>query len=150
MEQSAGILLVNDDNDFEEFLIMRRYGIWEIPKGHVNEGEELVDTAIRETEEETGVSRGDISFDWGYHYHTCTGYTDKHVYVFVAKSKTRDIVIRKNSDGIYEHHDYKWVNEEELRSKIFYRLKDSVIGVLRDIDYHKRNETWEKQQKETV
>jgi predicted NUDIX family NTP pyrophosphohydrolase len=65
MKQSAGILLYrrSDDTLFEVFLAhpggpfweTKDEGAWTIPKGLVEEGEELLASAIRELEEETGV-----------------------------------------------------------------------------------------------
>ncbi len=36
-------------------LMIRRNGLWDLPKGHRERGEEMLSTALREVEEETGV-----------------------------------------------------------------------------------------------
>lgn len=53
----AGGVLFNPEG--EVLLIRDRQGFWVFPKGHVDEGEGLERTALREVEEETGV-RGQI------------------------------------------------------------------------------------------
>lgn len=41
---------------FELLMIRNKLGFWAFPKGHQEQGERLEDTAVREVEEETGVS----------------------------------------------------------------------------------------------
>ena len=43
-------------NKKEEFLLIYRNGKWDLPKGHLNNKEMIVDGAIREVVEETGIS----------------------------------------------------------------------------------------------
>ncbi|MER3480461.1 MAG: DNA mismatch repair protein MutT [Meiothermus sp.] len=49
----AGGVLFNAEG--EVLLLRDRQGFWVFPKGHVDEGESLEQTALREVEEETGV-----------------------------------------------------------------------------------------------
>lgn len=49
---AAGGLVTNSKG---EFLLIRRSGLWDLPKGHQEPGEPIEDTAIREVEEETGL-----------------------------------------------------------------------------------------------
>lgn len=39
-----------------EFLVIKRNGIWDLPKGKMEEGEDFETTALREVEEETGLT----------------------------------------------------------------------------------------------
>lgn len=50
--EAAGGVAVNARG---EWLLMRRNGRWDLPKGHLEPGEELAACAERETQEETGV-----------------------------------------------------------------------------------------------
>ena len=43
-----------------EFLFIFRRGKWDLPKGKVNEGEEIEDAAIREVQEECGIGEIEI------------------------------------------------------------------------------------------
>jgi len=49
---AAGGLVSNKRGDY---LLIKRNGIWDLPKGHRDEGEDIAATALREVREETGV-----------------------------------------------------------------------------------------------
>lgn len=57
-EKSCGALVYRKKPDGIDLLLLRhRYGgHWSFPKGHVEEGENEVQTALREVKEETGLS----------------------------------------------------------------------------------------------
>ena len=52
MVSAAGGLVLNPDN---EMLFIHRLGIWDLPKGRIEKGETIEETAVREVEEECGV-----------------------------------------------------------------------------------------------
>lgn len=43
-------------NQAGEYLLINRHGLWDLPKGKQEEGEEIAVTALREVEEECGIS----------------------------------------------------------------------------------------------
>ena len=51
---AAGGLVSNRRGDY---LLIRRDGLWDLPKGHQEEGEDIKVTALREVQEETGVDK---------------------------------------------------------------------------------------------
>jgi 8-oxo-dGTP pyrophosphatase MutT (NUDIX family) len=61
--RAAGILLISVKEQPPQFLLMRHSNRWDLPKGHCEEGESFRETALRETEEETGISPKTISLD---------------------------------------------------------------------------------------
>jgi 8-oxo-dGTP pyrophosphatase MutT (NUDIX family) len=50
--EAAGGLVIRPDG---KFLIMKRDGLWDLPKGKLEKGESVESAAIREVEEETGL-----------------------------------------------------------------------------------------------
>lgn len=51
---AAGGLVTDTDG---KHLVIRRFGIWDLPKGHQEEGEDIERTALREVMEETGLQK---------------------------------------------------------------------------------------------
>lgn len=63
---AAGILLMTRptaDHAPPSFLLMRHADRWDLPKGHAEPNESLQQTALRETEEETGIAASRIELD---------------------------------------------------------------------------------------
>ena len=52
---AAGLLLLTESEPIQ-FLLMKHKNRWDLPKGHVESGEDLLSAAVRETQEETGIS----------------------------------------------------------------------------------------------
>ena len=59
---AAGILLLTKDTP-TQFLLLRHHDRWDLPKGHAEPGETAIETALRETEEETGCGQDQIDVD---------------------------------------------------------------------------------------
>ncbi|PCI00226.1 MAG: NUDIX hydrolase [Flavobacteriaceae bacterium] len=57
VEKAAGGLVYNDK---EQLLFIHRFGKWDLPKGHIEKGEGKKEAAIREVEEECGISELEI------------------------------------------------------------------------------------------
>ncbi|MFK7819669.1 MAG: bis(5'-nucleosyl)-tetraphosphatase [Planctomycetaceae bacterium] len=60
--RSCGFLIVRGE-PVSEFLLMKHKKRWDLPKGHVDPGETDIECALRELEEETGISVDDIEID---------------------------------------------------------------------------------------
>ena len=65
--QAAGGFVYNDK---EEVLLIFRRGKWDLPKGKLDEGEELYKCALREVEEETGLQGIELQKPLCITYHT--------------------------------------------------------------------------------
>lgn len=64
--KAAGGLVYNEKG---EILFILRQGMWDLPKGHIEKKENKEDTAVREVEEETGVTGLKIDYKIGKTYH---------------------------------------------------------------------------------
>lgn len=60
--QSAGVVLLTRSNPRSVLLLKHKHRL-DLPKGHVDPGETLHQTAMRETEEETGLRSQDLVID---------------------------------------------------------------------------------------
>ena len=65
--EAAGGLVFNQEN---EILAIHRLGRWDLPKGKVEKGETISEAAIREVEEECGISHLHLSEELESTYHT--------------------------------------------------------------------------------
>ena len=66
IEAAGGIV----ENNKQEILFIYRLNKWDLPKGKLEKGENLEECAIREVEEETGVTNLTINNKIGETYHT--------------------------------------------------------------------------------
>jgi bis(5'-nucleosidyl)-tetraphosphatase len=62
LRQAAGMILVAKES-IPKLLLLKHPTRWDFPKGHVDAGEQLIETAFRETWEETGIDRESIQLD---------------------------------------------------------------------------------------
>ncbi|MFK7734667.1 MAG: NUDIX domain-containing protein [Pirellulaceae bacterium] len=64
---AAGLILFTRTEP-RRFLLMRHRDRWDLPKGHAEPGESLLETALRETEEETGIHPSVVEVDAGFEF----------------------------------------------------------------------------------
>ena len=60
--KSCGVILFRREPE-RAFLLMKHPERWDLPKGHVDEGESELECALREMEEETGIPREAVRID---------------------------------------------------------------------------------------
>jgi 8-oxo-dGTP pyrophosphatase MutT (NUDIX family) len=65
--QAAGGLVFNHQN---QILLIKRLGLWDLPKGKIDRGESKFESAIREVEEECGINELTILEEYPSSYHT--------------------------------------------------------------------------------
>lgn len=103
-------------------MIQDRQGRWSIPKGHVEAGESIEQTAVREVAEETGLSHlrlGD-KLDKLHFFYRREGkliFMTTHVFLMEAMGDT-DNVVAENSEGIV---DARWFDASKALGLIEYR-----------------------------
>lgn len=108
------------------------WGTYSIPKGMVEEGEDLMTAAIRETREEMGITidRVDIEDPEPEYieYKDKKGIPYKRVYYFVARPKTPI----DNDDIHPDKKEIDWAGfilKEKAEQRIFWRLKPVLKNV---------------------
>lgn len=125
METSCGLILRNGD-----LILLLRYpqGHWGFPKGHVEKNDlSHQETAIRELEEETGITDVEIIGNWftstKYTYMKKNIPTEKEVHWFPARTNSMDISLSE------EHTDYIWIDVDSAEEMITF---EEEIGVLHE------------------
>ncbi len=130
IEKSAGVIIFKKDGDKFFYLLLhyptgarRAEPYWDFPKGHIEKGEKLEDTAKREAEEETGLK--DIKIIEGFeetikYFFKFEGKNIlKFVTFYLTETKTKDVKISG------EHIGYQWLSyEESLEQLKFQNAKD--------------------------
>ncbi len=134
---SAGVIVVRKDEDGEwKFLLLRAYGYWDFPKGIVEPGEDPIEAAKRETEEETTIN--DLEFKWGYDFRETGPYNRgrKVARYYLAETKTKDISLPVNPEiGKPEHDAYKWVSYEEAKKLVAPRVMEALEWAKKKIEH---------------
>ncbi|MDC0638781.1 NUDIX domain-containing protein [Nitrosopumilus sp.] len=115
-ETSAGIVLFRKEESKKLFLLLHYpSGHWDFVKGKIEKGESTHQTAIRETEEETGIT--DIKFienfeQWiNYNFKHQGELIQKKVVFFLAETKTKEVKIS------HEHTGYAWMDYNSSMEK---------------------------------
>ena len=127
---SGGVIFKRKDNSFEVALVSKKKGkIWCLPKGHIEEGESLKETAIREVKEETGL-RGDI-----------VNKVDDIIYWYSNKDKKGELIkifkrvyffLLKYVEGETKDHDHEvenvqWFDIKKARKILTYKTEQDVM-----------------------
>ena len=120
---SAGAVIVRRyDHDYR-FLLLRAYRNWDFPKGRVEPGEQPLDAAQREVEEETTLAR--LSFPWGYDFRETPPYGRRKVArYYLAEARQGRVSLPVNPLlGRPEHHEFRWLDYGAARALLNARLQ---------------------------
>jgi 8-oxo-dGTP pyrophosphatase MutT (NUDIX family) len=112
-------------NDNKEILFIRRNGKWDLPKGKVEKKEDMETTAIREVEEETGVSGLEITkfLYRSYHIFKRNGeFRLKVTYWFEMKTNYEGELVPQKNEGITK---VRWKNTKKAKKA----LQDSYENI---------------------
>lgn len=126
VEHSAGAIVFRKESG-QVFYLLLHYeeGHWGYPKGHIEKGETLEDTARREIYEETGIS--DIQFIDGFRELTRYFFFSegqrifKTVVFFLALTPTKEIKLS------FEHIGYEWLPFQEALAQVTFKDEKTLL-----------------------
>lgn len=125
-ETSAGIILFRKEDSKILFLLLHYpSGHWDFVKGKMEKGESAHETAIREAQEETGIT--DITFlenfeEWiEYNFQFQGELVHKKVVFFLAETKTKDVKIS------HEHLNHTWMDYNTSMEKTTFDNAKTVL-----------------------
>ena len=130
VEAAGGIVA----NKVGEYLFIKRLGRWDLPKGKIEKGESIEETAIREIEEECGISNLELGSEICSTYHF---YEDKEIFI-LKKSYWFEVIYTGNDMKLMPQlneniTEAKWFNKSDL-AQIKNNTYPSILSVLKAIN----------------
>ena len=119
---SAGVVIIRSVRGEPHFLLLRAYANWDFPKGLVEPGEDPLQAAIREVEEETTLTA--LEFAWGHDYRETPPYGHgKVARYYLARSPEGDVSLPVSPElGRPEHNEFRWAPYVEAHKLVALRL----------------------------
>lgn len=123
---SGGVIFRKGEGGIEVALIKVKGERWALPKGLVDKGEDLADTAIREVREETGLEGrlidklGDIEY-WYFSKEDQTKY-HKSVHFYLIEYKGGSI-----EDHDWEVEEVRWFPIDEAIKVLSYKSEKEIM-----------------------
>ncbi len=131
MEISAGTIVFRKEAGKIMYLLLHyenketKRKHWDFPKGHIEKGETLKQTALRELEEETGIKDAELVEGFkeavSYFFKRQDKLISKKVVFFLAETKQPDVIIS------FEHIGYKWLPYEEALGQTTFKNAKQVL-----------------------
>ena len=123
---SCGVVLARETDTGWMTLMLRAYHHWDFPKGLREDGEEALEAACREVEEETSIAN--LSFDWGDRFKETGPYSrGKTARYYLAKTTQDNVVMGPSPEtGEPEHHEWRWVSFDEAYDLASPRVREIV------------------------
>lgn len=123
---SSGVIVFRTTRDKIEYLVLKgRTGDWEFPKGGIEDDEEYQQTALRELEEETGITEvklyPDFKDEYSYHFYSNNEKIQKTVHLFVGHSFQASVDLSK------EHSDHQWRTYEQARGTLTHEAVKNIL-----------------------
>jgi len=122
--RAAGGLVINSNN---EYLVIKRNNKWDLPKGKIEKRESKKVAAMREVEEECGISGMEILNKLTKTYHTYTFREQtifKTTYWYSMKYIGNEVLTPQEEEGITE---VRWVKKDQISEMVantYESLKD--------------------------
>lgn len=131
LEKSAGAVVFRKEKGTIKYLLLHHeLGHRDFPKGWIERREELLETARREIEEETGIK--DIEFTPGFKEHIkyFFRWEGKNIFkivtFFLAETKSKKVKIS------YEHTGYKWLPYVGALKQLTYKNTKEILKKAND------------------
>lgn len=112
--EAAGGIVKNDEQDI---LFIKRLGKWDLPKGKIENGESTEDAALREVEEETGISNLKI-----------TAFLTKTFHIYIDRNKQNILKMTNWFSMQYNGHEVLKPQFEEGISEVSWKNKGEIIS----------------------
>lgn len=137
MKIGAGIIVFKRVNNHPQFLGLiaiekerkRVKGMYDVPKGHVDEGEDLITAAKRECFEESGLTPKILSGPFKIDNQNF------NLYLWLGEVDENDevVIVNNPTTGLIEHEGYEWVSPEKMRKNCLNYLKPHLNWATKEV-----------------
>ena len=131
VEKSAGAVVFRKENGKTKYLLIQYcWGHWEFPRGLIEKGENLEETARREIKEEVGIE--DIKFipgfkEWIKFFFKLKEKNIMKIATFLlAETDTEKIKLSE------EHKDYIWLEHKDALGKLTFKNSKEILEKAND------------------
>jgi len=130
LEKSCGAVIFRRNGAEKYLLLHYEGGHWDFVKGHVEKGENERETALRETEEETGIT--DLKFIEGYreaisYFYRRAGRTvRKEVAFYLLETDTEKVRLSR------EHVGFDWLTYDRAMERLTYKNAKETLQKAQD------------------
>ena len=123
-ESSCGAVVFRMINGCRRFLLIKnkRSNNWGFPKGHIEKGENEIQTAKREVNEETGLHINIFEDFSSTSEYKIAGRVEKRVTIFLASTSDTSTVIQQE-----EIEDYIWLDFDKAFSTLKFENDKSIL-----------------------
>lgn len=142
-EKSAGIVVFSGSGAKRKYLLLHyEAGHWSFPKGHLEAREDEREAALRELNEETGLSEAEIEFVEGFresieYFFKKEGATvHKQVVFLLAKTRGKAMPKTKLS---FEHVGFAWLPFPEALAQVSFKTDRGVLQKAQDFLERKKS-----------
>jgi 8-oxo-dGTP pyrophosphatase MutT (NUDIX family) len=136
VEKSAGAVIFRKSEGKIFYLLLQYPGLrrkgtyWDLPKGHIEKGEKIEETAKREVKEETGLKDIEITPGFKETIKYFFKWESKNILKFVTfyliETKTKEVEISG------EHLSFKWLFYEEALGKLSFKNAKEILKKAND------------------
>lgn len=127
-EKSCGCIIIKNRKVLLVYEKNRNF--WGFPKGHMEEGENEIQTALREVKEEVGL---EVEIDEEKRYtlnYIIRDEIDKTTVLYIARPKSEEVIMQES-----EIENIKWCDfDEALNTLTFENWKEMFKKVIKDIE----------------
>jgi len=118
--RAAGIIVLKKEKGQWKVLLLHDGQKYDLPKGRIEPGESTFETALRETEEESGITK--LEFPWGKEKIRAS-----KVLMYIGVTKQTPKLTKNPETNSYEHEKYEWASMSEAKEKVKNYLHEAIL-----------------------